>query len=124
MNPSEAMLRTICSYLVCGKSSFTVSNLMGILIVTFYSMDKNEKWNNTKIEPLSGVIQAQEQKIVSEVGNEINYWMEQAEQAKNSLSDKQKEKIEDRIKKCGDSIKEYPFYQNWKHDQSLKSKNK
>ena len=95
---------------------------MGILIVTFYSMDKNEKWNNTKIEPLSGIIQAQEQKIVSEVGNELNYWMEQAEQAKNSLSDKQKEKIEDRIKKCGDSIKEYPFYQNWKHDQSLKSK--
>lgn len=61
-------------------------------------------------------------RTVSEVGNELNYWMEQAEQAKNSLSDKQKEKIEDRIKKCGDSIKEYPFYQNWKHDQSLKSK--
>lgn len=124
MNPSEAMRRNICSYSIIGNSSFTVSNLMGILIVTFYSMDTNEKWINTKIEPLGGIIEAQEQKIKSEVGSEIIYWMEEAEKAKSLLSDKQKEKIEDRIKKSGVNIKEYPFYQNWKHDQSLKSKNK
>ena len=43
-NPSIAMHRSITSYSAYnGKTSFTVSNLMGILIVTFYSMDEKEK---------------------------------------------------------------------------------
>ena len=122
MNPTEAMLRSICSYSVNGDTSFTVSNLMGILIVTFYSMETNEKWINTKIEPLSGIIEAQGQKFDSVVGYEIVNWMELAEQAKNSLSEKQKAKIEAKIKALGDDIKKYPFYQNWLNDQKLKHK--
>jgi len=39
-NPSVAMHRSISSYTVYnGNTSFTVSNLMGILIVTFYLTD-------------------------------------------------------------------------------------
>ncbi|MGF0104871.1 hypothetical protein [Ligilactobacillus ruminis] len=93
---------------------------MGILIVTFYSMDINERWINTKIEPSTGIVEAKNQKMESVVAQEIQHWMEQAETAKNNLSEKQKQKIQDRIKSLSDRIKDYPIYQDWIEDQDLK----
>lgn len=113
-NPSVAMHRSISSYSAYnGNTSFTVSNLMGILIVTFYSMDINERWINTKIEPSTGIVEAKNQEMESVVAEEIQHWMKQAETAKNNLSEKQKQKIQDRIKSLGDRIKDYPIYQDW-----------
>lgn len=49
-NPSVAMHRSITSYSAYnGKTSFTISNLLGIMIVTFYSMEEQEEWTNTQI---------------------------------------------------------------------------
>lgn len=119
-NPSVAMHRSISSYTVYnGKTSFTISNLMGILIVTFYSMDSKEQWINTKIYPGIGRIEARNQNITSIVGQEIQHWMKQSEEAKNNLSPTQKKKIEEKFKNIGDDIKKYPIYQDFEDDKNL-----
>lgn len=120
-NPSVAMHRSICSYSCYnGKTCFTVSNLMGILIVTFYSMENREKWVNTKIDFGIGRIEARNQQMTSVVGQEISHWMNQAEEAKNSLSPVQKMKIDERLGKLGDNIKKYPIYQDIQDDRNLR----
>lgn len=58
-NPSVAMHRSITSYSAYnGDTSFTISNLLGIMIVTFYSMTEQEEWTNTQILNGSGTIAA------------------------------------------------------------------
>lgn len=120
-NPSVAIHRSISSYTVYdGETSFTISNLMGILIVTFYSMSANEKWVNTKISLGNGTVCARKQEMTSVVGQEIQYWMKQAEAAKNNLSDTQRSKIEEKLKALGEDIKKYAIFQDWLDDASLK----
>ena len=123
-NPSVAMHRSISSYTVYyGKTSFTVSNLMGIMIVTFYSMDTNEQWSNTKIELLGGTLKAQNQRMASVVGNEIQHWMDEGTEAQGKLSEAQKKKIEDNMRKAGDKIKNYPIFQDLDDDMKLSQLN-
>ena len=120
-NPSVAMHRSITSYSAYnGKASFTISNLMGIMIVTFYSMDAEEEWINTQIMNGSGTIVASNQGIKSVVGQEIKHWMDVAENAKNNLSDNQKNKILEKMKVLGDGIKDYAIYQDFLDDETLK----
>lgn len=120
-NPSIAMHRSICSYTSYnGKTCFTVSNLMGILVVTFYSMESREKWANTKINLDKGRIEARNQYMESVVGQEISFWMNQAEEAKGNLSPEQKMKIDERFRKLGDDIKKYPIYQDIVDDKNLR----
>lgn len=120
-NPSVAMHRSITSYSAYnGKTSFTISNLMGIMIVTFYSMDAEEKWINTQIMNGSGTIVARNQGIKSVVGQEIKHWMDVAENAKNNLSDNQKNKILEKMKVIGNGIKDYAIYQDFLDDETLK----
>lgn len=120
-HPSIAMHRSISSYTVYnGKTSFTISNLMGILIVTFYSMDTNEYWNNTKIEIENGTIEAKNQEMVSVVGQEIQHWMNQAKEAQKNISETQQKKIQEKMQALGDDIKNYPIFQDWMDDAALK----
>lgn len=119
--PSIAIHRSISSYTVYyGRTSFTISNLMGILIVTFYSMDTNEYWNNTKIEVENGIIEAKNQEMVSVVGQEIQHWMNQAKEAQKNISEAQKKKIQEKMQTLGDNIKNYPVFQDWMDDVALK----
>ena len=118
--PSVAIHRSICSYTVYnGKTIFTISNLMGILIVSFYSMDVNECWVNTQINISAGTIEVKNQEMVSVVGQEIQHWMNQSEQAKLNLSEKQQKKIQANIEAVGDDIKNYPIYQDLLDDANL-----
>lgn len=120
MNPSVIMHRTISSYSVCdGNTLFTLSNLMGILIITFYAMDSNETWVNTKVELSNGILKAEKQQMTSVVGNEIQYWMEQGAVAQQNLSEKQKKKIEEKMFALGDDILKYPIIQDLFDDLDL-----
>ena len=120
-HPSIVMHRSTSSYTVYnGKTSFTISNLMGILIVTFFSMDTNECWSNTKIEIETGTIEAKNQKIVSVVGQEIQHWMNQTKEAQKNISETQQKKILEKIQALGDDIKNYPIFQDWMDDAALK----
>lgn len=120
-HPSVAMHRSISSYTAYnGKTSFTVSNLLGILVVTFYSMDINEEWVNTRISAENGIIEARNQKMASVVGQEIQHWMKQSEEAMESLSENQKQKINTKFVEVGDDIKKFPIYQDWLDEDELK----
>ena len=121
MNPNVVMHRTISSYSVCdGKTLFTLSNLMGILIVTFYSMGPRESWINTKIDLNNGILKAENQHMTSVVGNEIQYWLSQGVAAQQNLSDTQRKKIEEKMLALGDDILKYPIIQDWLDDLELK----
>lgn len=120
-NPSVAMHRSITSYSAYnGQTSFTVSNLLGIMIVTFYSMAKEEEWINTRIVNGRGAITAKNQEIKSVVGQEIQHWMDASENVKNNLSESQRDKILERMEKLGEGIKEYPIFQDFFDDEMLK----
>ena len=122
-HPSVAMHRSISSYTAYnGRTIFTVSNLLGILIVTFYSMEPNEQWVNTKIGIDTGIIEAKNQQMVSVVGQEIQHWMKQSEDAQRNLSSNQRKKIDDKFAALGEDIKKYPIYQDWVDEEELKKK--
>ena len=72
---------------------------MGILLITFYAMDSNEVWVNTKVELGNGILKAENQHMESVVGNEIQYWMEEGAAAQLKLSEKQRKKIEEKEEK-------------------------
>lgn len=123
MNPNVVMHRTISSYSVCdGQTMFTVSNLMGILVVTFYAMDLNEIWINTKIELETGALRAENQQMTSAVGNEIQYWMDCGAAAQKNLSEQQRKKLEDKLKALGDDFLKYPIAQDLFADFELEER--
>ena len=123
LNPNVVMHRTISSYSVCdGKTLFTLSNLMGILLITFYAMDSNEVWVNTKVELSSGILKAENQHMESVVGNEIQFWMEEGAAAQQKLSEKQRKKIEEKMRALGDDILNYPIIQDLLADLELEDK--
>ncbi|MBQ5673776.1 MAG: hypothetical protein IIV45_01640, partial [Lachnospiraceae bacterium] len=120
-NPSVAMHRSITSYSAYnGKTSFTISNLLGIMIVTFYSMAEQEEWANTQVLNGSGTIAAKNQGIKSVVGQEIQHWMNEAENAKNNLSENQRNKILEKMESLGDGIKDYAIFQDFLDDEILR----
>ena len=93
---------------------------MGIMVVTFYSMDTNEYWNNTKIEIGNGIIDAANQEMISVVCQEILLWMRRADEAAKNVSDIQKEKILEKMQALGSDIQNYPIFQDWLDDMALK----
>lgn len=123
MNPHAAMHRTISSYtLYNGKTFLTLSNLMGILVVTFYAMSPEETWVNTKIELGNGILNADNQHMTSIVGKEIPYWMEQGVAAQQNLSEKQRQKLDEKMRTLGDDILNYPIIQDLLDDFTLEKK--
>lgn len=123
-NPSVAMHRSITSYSAYnGKTSFTISNLLGIMIVTFYSMEEQEEWTNTQILNGRGTIVAENQGIKSVVGQEIQHWMNEAENAKTNLSDNRKNKILEKMKKVGNGIRDCAIFQDFIDDEILRRNN-
>ena len=93
---------------------------MGIIVVTFYNKDKNEKWERTKIENGTGVISGKNQCVQSVVGNELNHWMELAKEQFDNMSNEDKERLVNKIKEIGDDIKNYDIYKDLIDDANLK----
>jgi len=121
LHPNVAMHRTLLSYTTYnGKTIFTVSNLMGIMIVTFYCMDPREKWIRTKVANDSGFIEAKNQHVESVIGNEIECWMRRVATSNNDMSETQRQKILERVFGIGERIKNYPIFQDWNDDDSLR----
>lgn len=53
-----------------------------MMVVTFYSMTEQEEWANALVLNGNGTIATKNQGIKSMVGQEIQYWMNEAENAK------------------------------------------
>lgn len=121
--PNAIMHRSITSYTVAAtddSSIFVFTNMMGIIVVTFIKRGEYEIWENTKIVNGTGLIEAKEQKVVSMIGQEITRMLEYSGKSQSSISEKQQQAIRQRIKAHGTDIQNYPVYQDWLDDRSLK----
>lgn len=115
--------RSVTSYTHYSDDTvFTISNLMGIVLVTLYEKGKREVWDGTKIEKGEGKIIAANQRVISVVCNEFQYWMKLAEEQQDKMSEAQKQKIVQRMKDIGEDIKNYDMYQDFLDDRSIQEK--
>lgn len=75
------------------KTYMSISNLMGIILITIYKMHSEEYWENTEIYNCRGIIRAKNQYIKSVVGQEFFEWMKEINESQLKLNSHQKEKI-------------------------------
>jgi len=125
LKPHETFHRGIGSYTFCYESEKTygtLTNMLGIILVTLYNRGQNEVWNNTEIVNGVGRIEAKNQQIQSVFGNELIHIMETAKKAAETMSVAQQRKAEDRIKSAGEDVKKYSIFQDWINDMNLKDK--
>lgn len=122
LNPHVTFHRGINSYTFCFEDDGTygtITNMMGIVVITLYQKGSREKWERTQILNGVGYIEAKDQHITSAVGNEFTHILKTAQVASDSMSEKQKEKIVENLKKKADKIKDYPIFQDWMNDREL-----
>ena len=112
-------LTTYSGYL--DNTIYTVSNLMGIVVVTLYSKDNDEEWKGTQVFNETNTLVAVKQMVSSRLGNEFSFWIEQSEQALNIISEETEQKILKRITDLEDGIKDYAIYQDIVDDFQLEN---
>lgn len=99
---------------------YTISNLMGIIIVTLYEKDVDEKWNGTEIFNKDSFVVAKNRVMESRVCAEIEFWMKQSQESYEKMSDSNKQKIAEKMKNLGEDIKKYDIFQDFVDDYDLK----
>lgn len=122
LRPNTTFHRGISSYTFCYESEKTygtITNMLGIILLTFYHLGVEEKWINTKIVNGNGTIAAKDQHITSVVGNEFTNIMMTAQKAFEAMSQTQKDKIERRVRSAGDSFKDSAVYRDWVNDLQI-----
>jgi len=122
LRPHATFHRGIVSYTFCyeGDCTYgTITNMMGVILITLYRKGSREKWDRTQVVNGTGSIEAKDQLIKSVVGNEFMDILKTAQAASESMSEKQKEKIVENLKSKADKIKDYPIFQDWLSDRNL-----
>lgn len=120
--PNETMHRSISSYTSCdevGKTYFTITNMMGLVLITYYKMGLHEKHVNTKVINGVGTIAAKNQQIQSSACGEFSYMMKSAIQASGMMSETQKQKALERMQKVGEDIINSAAYKDWVNDRNI-----
>ncbi|WP_213996135.1 hypothetical protein [Tepidanaerobacter syntrophicus] len=95
-NPHVAFSRSEGGYTFYSskrKTYMSISNLMGIILITIYRMHREEYWENTEIFNCRGIIRAKNQYIKSIVGQEFFEWIKEMNESQLKLNLHQKEKI-------------------------------
>ena len=119
-NPHVTVHRSLTSYSgYADNTIYTISNLMGIIIVTLYGKDQDEVWEGTQIYNRTDTILAKNQRMASRLGADIQFWMEQSQKASEQMSEQTKEKIVKKLTNLGDDIKNYAIFQDFADDQQL-----
>ena len=59
--------------------------------------------------------------MISRLGTEFQFWMEQSKKASEQMSEKTKDKIVKKLTDLGDDIKNYAIYQDFSDDQQIKN---
>lgn len=103
---------------------YTISNLMGVIIITLYRKDNDEDWKGTEIFNRSDSLIAKNQNIISRVCAEFEHWMKQSQEAYEKMNDRTKQKIEDKMKSIGSEIINYDIFQDFQDDRAVKQMNK
>lgn len=125
LRPHVTFHRGITSYTFCYEEDGTygtITNMMGIVLISLYKKGSREKWERTQIQNGIGSIEAKDQRITSVVGNEFAYILKTAQSASNTINEKQIRKIVENLKNKGDKIKDYPVFKDWLSDRELHKK--
>lgn len=125
LRPHVTFHRGIISYTFCSGDDGThgtITNMMGIVLITLYKKGSREKWEGTQILNSIGSIEVKNQLITSVVGNEFTNILKTTQSATNSISEKQMGKIVENLKNKADKIKDYPVFQDWLSDRDLQKK--
>lgn len=125
LRPHTTFHRGITSYTFCFEDNDTygtITNMMGIVLITLYKKGIEEKWERTEISNGIGSIEAKDQQITSVVGNEFTNILKTAQSASDLISEKQMEKIVENLKSKADKMKDYPIFQDWLSDNELNKK--
>lgn len=124
MRPHATFHRGIGSYTFCNeeqKTYATITNMLGIIILTFYHLGKDENWENTKIINGVGSIEARNQRIISVVGNEFTNMLQVTQAASESISETQQQKINAKLQKVGmETFQQSAAFADWMSDERLK----
>lgn len=125
LRPHVTFHRGIGSYTFCyedEKTYGTLTNMLGVILITLYHKGQREVWNNTEIVNGVGCIEAKNQQIQSAYGNELIHIMETAKKVSEAMSVAQQKKAEDRINAAGEDVKNYSVFQDWINDMDLKNR--
>lgn len=125
LRPHVTFHRGIISYTFCCEDEGTygtITNMMGIVLITLYKKGSKEKWDRTQILNDTGSIEAKNQIITSVIGNELMHILKTTQSATDSISEKQKKKIAENLKNKTDKIKKYPIFKDWRNDIELRNK--
>ena len=123
LSPHTTFHRGIVSYTFCYEKENTygtITNMMGIILITLYRKGSSEIWRGTEIFNGTGSIEAKEQHITSVVGNEFTSILKEAESAMEAISEKQMDKITKNLKNKVKQLKHYPIFSDLLNDSELK----
>jgi hypothetical protein len=123
LNPHASIHRSVGGYTAANEETgtyFTISNILGIVLITLYKRASNEEWVNTEIIRGQGTIESKDQAVRSVVGNELISIMQTAEQGKSALSEKQQAAIKARFEKAVNSGMHFPIFDDIAKDRELK----
>ncbi len=122
LKPHVVFHRGIFSYTFCNeeeKTYVTMTNMMGIILVTLYSRSKNEVWENTQILNTKSNIKAKNQIVRSIVGGEIIEILERVELSFNDMSETQKEKIKKKLIEASHDKQDADVFNDFIRDNNI-----
>lgn len=122
LQPHVSIHRSVCGYSAANeetKTYYSFTNMMGVILFTLYNKGQGEVWENTQVFNKAGVIEAKNQHITSVCGQEIEKIMHDSEASKDKISQKQQEKIKERLQKAAQNITQYPIFNDFKKDREL-----
>lgn len=98
----------------------TISNLLGILIISLYSKGKDESWENTLIDLNLGRIAAKDQGMHSIFSNELIEMLQKINSSKSKLKKEVQSTIVEEIKKNPEEFKKSRTYREMAKDHKLR----
>lgn len=125
MNLHSAIMSSVDGYTVLYDSydsAYIFLNLQGLLIVTILKPSKYDNWQRTLVKK-SGMFNLQEaQHITSPLMSELEYIASKINNSRSQLSDVQREKILESIKKKPEKFLKSNAYKRLQNDKELRAK--
>ncbi|WLR52488.1 hypothetical protein LC040_06180 [Bacillus tianshenii] len=103
-------------------SYYVFLNLQGLVLVTIIKSARQESWNNTLVHKEGRFDPNKPQHITSPLFSEFEYLAQERKKSMEQMSNKQREKIIEGIKKDPERFKNSKAYERMLNDQRLRNK--
>lgn len=126
IDPSQVRMHTFFRHGQYGYSFYAdngyyiVTNMLGLLIVTILKKNKGEQWINTKVRRKGKFDLSTSQHIKSQVLADMLDYMEEERKKRSMLSETQRNKIAEELKKNPEKFLKSKYYKDMQKDNALK----